>query len=820
MPQVGAAAPPSADSQIEENIMQLKNTLRKCFVAGIAGCFTSTVCGQGLDFFWSPSGQLPNSGAWSSPGHWGMTDIFPGSTGPDDTAEIGFFAGEPYTVTLDVNPTIDLFRLISPNATFSANNRTFTVRDKSFINEGHVEWTNSTWTKGAGGPKHPSLTITADGTMRIRGNSLIDMFTFRVFGELTIEGGGGSNPATLTSTNSLENEIPGSIILTATSSASSVLQVNSGKLFNEGVVELRNPLNVQRTRHVRADVDNHGTFDVRDNAIAHFDQTGSVFTNHGLLRIEEDAELNFPSGRTLTHVDGLIQIVGALKLNNATFNFDGGWVWLTGNPVEMTNSTLNIGPGSGGGEFLLRGTTTFSGNVINEHTLTVEAGGGSNPSTLLSADGFSSLGVINLISTSSAVSMLEITNGTLSNWGHLLLRNPNGTQRTRHLRAHVDNYWSLFIEDDVIAHFDRNNGVYTNHGLMFIDPDAEVHVPNGRTLSQVDGTLWNDGLIALNSATFNYDGGVFTGNAMRLSGNSTLNIAPEAGGGSFLVLGTTTLDGDLADDHEVTVQAGGGSNPATLRSTSSFENDGTINLITTSSAGAMLEITDGTLSNHGILNVHNPQSAQTWRSLRTHLENFGTIDIADNVVTHFDRNDGVYTNHGLIRIEPQAQVNIPSGRTLTNEAAGTLAFEMASASDFARITGSGNIFLDGQLAIALIGDWLPDPGDSFTILAASSINGFFSNAPPDKNDIGLVSFPGGTFNVTYNPNSIVLTGFVHQPCDNPADLNCDGVVNVSDLLILFDQWGGCTDCGNCPADLNGDCVVNVSDLLILFDNWG
>lgn len=57
--------------------------------------------------------------------------------------------------------------------------------------------------------------------------------------------------------------------------------------------------------------------------------------------------------------------------------------------------------------------------------------------------------------------------------------------------------------------------------------------------------------------------------------------------------------------------------------------------------------------------------------------------------------------------------------------------------------------------------------------------------------------------------------------DGPlGDLNGDGVVNVSDLLILFGAWGDCPEAGECPADLNGDGFVNVSDLLILFANWG
>jgi hypothetical protein len=58
-------------------------------------------------------------------------------------------------------------------------------------------------------------------------------------------------------------------------------------------------------------------------------------------------------------------------------------------------------------------------------------------------------------------------------------------------------------------------------------------------------------------------------------------------------------------------------------------------------------------------------------------------------------------------------------------------------------------------------------------------------------------------------------------CDGPlGDLNGDGVVNVSDLLILFAAWGDCPRGLSCPADLNDDGVVNVSDLLLLLSNWG
>jgi len=61
---------------------------------------------------------------------------------------------------------------------------------------------------------------------------------------------------------------------------------------------------------------------------------------------------------------------------------------------------------------------------------------------------------------------------------------------------------------------------------------------------------------------------------------------------------------------------------------------------------------------------------------------------------------------------------------------------------------------------------------------------------------------------------------IPDECEIPGDLDGDGTVGASDLLILLASWGPCDDCDDCPADLNGDCTVGAADLLILLVNWG
>jgi subtilisin-like proprotein convertase family protein len=52
-----------------------------------------------------------------------------------------------------------------------------------------------------------------------------------------------------------------------------------------------------------------------------------------------------------------------------------------------------------------------------------------------------------------------------------------------------------------------------------------------------------------------------------------------------------------------------------------------------------------------------------------------------------------------------------------------------------------------------------------------------------------------------------------EPC--LGDVNGDGFVSVSDLLMVIDQWGG-----SGSADVNGDGIVDVVDLLAIVGAWG
>ncbi|MCH2134905.1 MAG: hypothetical protein MK116_14280, partial [Phycisphaerales bacterium] len=50
-----------------------------------------------------------------------------------------------------------------------------------------------------------------------------------------------------------------------------------------------------------------------------------------------------------------------------------------------------------------------------------------------------------------------------------------------------------------------------------------------------------------------------------------------------------------------------------------------------------------------------------------------------------------------------------------------------------------------------------------------------------------------------------------------GDINCDGAVDVSDLLLVIGSWG---PCDGCMEDVDGDHQVAVTELLAVIADWG
>ncbi len=141
--------------------------------------------------------------------------------------------------------------------------------------------------------------------------------------------------------------------------------------------------------------------------------------------------------------------------------------------------------------------------------------------------------------------------------------------------------------------------------------------------------------------------------------------------------------------------------------------------------------------------------------------------------------------------------------------------------------GVGNIGDDPLFANALGPDGVPGTSDDDLRLTSGSpaIDSANNFAVPDdvQGDLDgnarFVDDPA-TRDTGLGEPPIVDMGAYEFQANVPGDLDGDGTVGASDLLILLASWGPCDDCEDCDADIDGNCTVGASDLLILLSNWG
>jgi hypothetical protein len=99
---------------------------------------------------------------------------------------------------------------------------------------------------------------------------------------------------------------------------------------------------------------------------------------------------------------------------------------------------------------------------------------------------------------------------------------------------------------------------------------------------------------------------------------------------------------------------------------------------------------------------------------------------------------------------------------------------------------------------------------------SSHIQHYGMNANETVNRIDIY-WPSGIVQTVVSPPMQQVTQVREQ---RMGDLDGDGPVGVSDVLLLLSLWGPCGDCGSCSADLNSDCNVGVLDFLLLLSSWG
>ena len=103
----------------------------------------------------------------------------------------------------------------------------------------------------------------------------------------------------------------------------------------------------------------------------------------------------------------------------------------------------------------------------------------------------------------------------------------------------------------------------------------------------------------------------------------------------------------------------------------------------------------------------------------------------------------------------------------------------------------------------------------------SSVSRQFAVAVPDGSAVITTWSDSRSDSGDIYAQRVTVDGALGGAAPIPGDLDGDGAVDFTDLLILLSAWGPCAPpCPPaCTGDLNDDCLVDFNDLLVLLSNW-
>jgi hypothetical protein len=157
----------------------------------------------------------------------------------------------------------------------------------------------------------------------------------------------------------------------------------------------------------------------------------------------------------------------------------------------------------------------------------------------------------------------------------------------------------------------------------------------------------------------------------------------------------------------------------------------------------------------------------------------GTFNFTGGVLSAQTINFDLVNNGGTLAPgESPGMTNINGSFKTTS---GTLEIELASAANFDTVVATGAVNLGGDLIVKLLGGFVPNVTDTFTIVTGSDILDSFDNLLPDQR----VNIDGadGSFLVTYGDQTVTLSNFSLAPPALAGDYNNDGNVDAADYIV-------------------------------------
>ena len=408
----------------------------------------------------------------------------------------------------------------------------------------------------------------------------------------------------------------------------SQLTLGTGTLTNTGTLRTNGGSGGQRI--LATDLINSGT--LQFNQATSFSKVNGVYTNLGQMTSPTTAVMS-GSGQIFNQNGGTMDLTsGGFTIDSATFNFNGGTI--IGRP-RVVNSALTVSA-SGSGAVASLGSGTISGTIGSNKTVVVF--GESVHTNMNSASGFTNNGALIMDASGGGYgATVGATTGTILNNGSFTTESGSGGTRT--IAGNFTNAGTMTIKTP--TSFSKTSGVYSNSGTINLQGPL-AYTGLSQAFTQTSGLITGGDFFGVTSAVFNFNGGTINGQPRINAG--TLNIGGGAtGAASFMMLGSSTISGNIRAATTVQIHGNGAGSNALLTAASGFTNFGTM-LMDSQGGGyqANFAVTAGTFTNAGTLTV-DPGSGGT-RTIAASLTNTGTINI--NQPTSLAKTGATYTQAG------------------------------------------------------------------------------------------------------------------------------------------------------------------------------